>query len=87
MSSTILALVQGLGNVASSAGGGHNILPLGLLVIGVIMGPVVILFTAALVGKPRQPKITTIFFAFITMMVVVFIGAVYGLSFMLGLFY
>ena len=46
-----------------------------------------ILFVAALVGNPRQPKITTVFFGFVAIMVFVFIGAVFGLSALLGLLY
>ena len=87
MSSTILGLVQAMMNVASSNGGHPAPIPLGYLVIGIIMAPVVILITAALVGKPRQPKITMIFFGFIAMMIAVFIGAVFGLSALLGIFY
>ncbi len=87
MSATILGLVQGMMNVSSSTGGHPAPLPLGYLVIGIIMAPVLILIIAALVGKPRQPKITTVFFGFIVMMIVVFIGAVFGLSALLGIFY
>ncbi len=87
MSSIILGLTQALMNVASSTDGHPAPLPLGYLVIGIIMAPVFILIIAALVGKPRQPKITTVFFAFIAMMIVVFIGAVFGLSALLGIFY
>ena len=87
MSATILGLVQAMMNVASSTGGHQTPLPLGYLVVGIIMAPVVILIIATLVGKPRQPKITTVFFAFIAMMIMVFIGAVFGLSALLGIFY
>ena len=87
MSATLLGLVQAMMNVASSTGRRVAPLPLGYLVVGIIMAPVVILIIATLVGKPRQPKITTVFFAFIAMMIVVFIGAVFGLSALLGIFY
>ena len=87
MSATIIGLVQAMMNVVSSTGGRVAPLPLGYLVVGIIMAPVVILIIATLVGKPRQPKITTVFFAFIAMMIVVFIGAVFGLSALLGIFY
>lgn len=87
MSATILGLVQALMNVASSAVGHSAPLPLGYLVIGIIEAPVLILIIATLVGKPRQPKITTVFFGFIAMMIMVFIGAVFGLSALLGIFY
>ena len=46
-----------------------------------------ILFIAALVGKPHQPKITMVFFGLVAMMIAVFIGAVFGLSALLGIFY
>ncbi len=87
MSATILGLVQAMMNVASSTGGHPAPLPLGYLVVGIIWAPAVVLFIAALVGKPRQTKITTVFFGFVAMMVIVFIGAVYGLSALLGIFY
>jgi len=87
MSSAILGLVQAVMNVASSEGGHVAPLPLGYLVVGIIWAPALILFIAALVGKPRQAKITTVFFGFVVMMVVVFIAAVFGLSVLLGIFY
>ena len=87
MSSIILSLTQALMNVASSETGHSDPIPLGYFVIGIIWAPAVILFIAALVGKPRQPKITSVFFGFIALMIVVFIGSVYGLSALLGLFY
>ncbi len=87
MSSAILGLAQALMNVASSDGGHVAPLPLGYLVIGIIWAPALVLFIAALVGKPRQTKITTVFFGFVFMMVIVFIGAVFGLSALLGIFY
>jgi len=87
MASAILGLVQAVMNVASSEGGHVAPLPLGYLVVGIIWAPALILFIAALVGKPRQAKITTVFFGFVAMMVVVFIAAVFGLSVLLGIFY
>ena len=87
MSATILGLVQALMNAVSSVVGHSAPLPLGYLVIGIIEAPVLILIIATLVGKPRQPKITTVFFGFIAMMIVIFIGAVFGLSALLGIFY
>lgn len=87
MSATILGLVQAVMNVASSDSGHVAPIPLGTLVVGIIWAPALILFIAALVGKPRQAKITTVFFGFVAMMVVVFIAAVFGLSALLGIFY
>ena len=87
MSEIILSLVQALLNVAASEGGHNAPLPLGYVVVGIIWAPALILFIAALAGKPRQPKITMVFFGFVALMVMVFIGAVYGLSALLGIFY
>ena len=87
MSATILGLVQSMMNVASNTGGHVAPLPLGHLVVGIIMAPVVILIVATLVGKPRQPKITTVFFAFIDTTIVLDMDAVFGLSALLGIFY
>ena len=87
MSQILHGLVQVLMNVASSDSGHSGPLPLGYLVVGIIWAPALVLFIAALVGKPRGKKITTVFFGFVFMMVVVFIGAVYGLSALLGIFY
>ncbi|MBT6604379.1 hypothetical protein HOB36_04740 [Candidatus Bathyarchaeota archaeon] len=87
MSSVILGLAQVLMDVASSEGGHVAPLPLGYLVVGIIWAPAIVLFIAALVGKPRQAKITTVFFGFVAIMVIVFIGAVFGLSALLGIFY
>ena len=87
MSSIMLRLVQVLQNVASSEAGHTGPIPLGYLVIGIIWAPALILFIAALVGKPRQSKITAVFFGFVVMMASIFLGAVYGLSALLGIFY
>ena len=87
MSPLLFSLIQVLMNVASRDEGHSGPLPLGYLVIGIIWAPALILFIAALVGKPRQPKITLVFFGFVVMMAVIFIGAVYGLSSLLGIFY
>jgi hypothetical protein len=56
-------------------------------VVGIIEAPVLILLLATILGKPRQPKITGVFLGFIAMMVIIFIGAVFGLSYLLGIFY
>ena len=61
--------------------------PLGLIVVGIIELPVLILFLAALLGKPRSTKITSLFVAWVFMMFGVFVGAVYVLSYVLGVFY
>ena len=78
------ALLQ-IASTATDHGTGS--LPLGYIVVGIIEAPVIILLLATLLGKPRQPKITGVFIGFIAMMVVLFIGAVFGLSYLLGIFY
>ena len=61
MSQILLGLVQALMNVASSDSGHQGPLPLGYLVIGIIWAPALVLFIAALVGKPRGKKIKTVY--------------------------
>ena len=80
--SRLLALLM---NVASSPSQANGLL-LGHVVLIVIFSPVVILLLAALLGKPRSIKVTGLFLAWLTLIFCVFIGAVYGLSFITGLF-
>ena len=88
MSQILIQLAQAMLNVASEATGhGSGPLPLGYIVVGIIEAPVLILLLATFLGKPRQPKITSVFVGFIAMMVLVFLGAVFGLSRLLGIFY
>ena len=87
MNPIILGLAQALLNIAQEGVVRESQLPLGYLVVGIIETPVVILLLATMLGKPRQPKITGIFVSFIGMMVILFISAVFGLSYLLGLFY
>lgn len=61
--------------------------PLGLIVVGIIELPVLILFLAALLGKPRSTKITSLFVGWVFLMFGAFVGAVYLLSYVLGVFY
>jgi hypothetical protein len=61
--------------------------PLGLIVVGIIELPVLILFLAALLGKPRSTKITSLFVGWLFLMFGAFVGAVYFLSYVLGVFY
>lgn len=72
---------------AHESGLGTRPLPLGYLVVGIILTPVLILILATLLGKPRQPRITSVFLGFMALMALVFIGAVFGLSYLLGIFY
>ena len=88
MNQVLTLLAQSLIKIASEANGhGSGKLPLGLIVVGIIEAPVLILLLATLIGRPRQPKITGVFIGFVSIMVIVFIGAVFGLSYLLGLFY
>ena len=81
-------LSQILLNIASEAANhGNKSIPFGYIVVGIIQGPVLILLLATFFGKPRQPKITGVFVGFIALMVIVFVGAVFGLSYLLGLFF
>ena len=88
MNQAIILLAQALLNVAAEASE-HRTgpLPLGYIVVGIIEAPVVILLLATFLGKPRQPKITGVFISFIAMMMILFISAVFGLSYLLGTFY
>ena len=61
-------------------------MPLGLIVLIVIISPVVVLLLATLLGKPRSMKVTGLFLAWLALVFGVFVGAVYGLSFITGLF-
>jgi multisubunit Na+/H+ antiporter MnhE subunit len=88
MNQAITLLAQALLNVAAEATGhGTGPLPLGYIVVGIIQAPVIILLLATFLGKPRQPRITGVFIGFIAMMVIVFISTVFGLSYLLSIFY
>ena len=87
MNQMIIGLAQALFNIAQEGAVRESQLPLGYLVVGIIEAPVLILLLATLLGKPRQPKITGVFISFIGMMVIMFIGAVFVLSYILGIFY
>lgn len=87
MNPLIIGLAQALLNIAQEGAVRESQLPLGYLVVGIIETPVLILLLATLLGKPRQPKITGVFLSFIGMMVILFISAVFGLSYLLGIFY
>lgn len=87
MNPIIIDLAQALLNIAQQGAVRESQLPLGYIVVGIIETPVVILLLATFLGKPRQYKITGVFVSFIAMMVVLFIGAVFTLSFILGTFF
>lgn len=84
--SELLSLMAGLiGNLV----GAHqnNGIPLGYIVLIVVESPVLILLLATLLGKPRKIKVSMLFIAWLAMVFVVFIVAVYALSFITGRFY
>lgn len=88
MGQALVLLAQALLNIAAEATGlGTGPLPLGYIVVGIIQTPVIILLLATFLGKPRQPKITGVFIGFIAMMVIIFISTVFGLSYLLSIFY
>jgi len=71
--------------VASSAARASR-MPLGQIVLVVILSPVIILLLATLLGRPRSMKVTGLFLAWLALVFSVFVGAVYALSFITGLF-
>ena len=83
--SELLSLMVGLlGSIVSA----HetNGIPLGYVVVLVIELPVVVLLLATLLGKPRKMKVTGLFLTWLGMVFTIFIGAVYVLSYVTGLF-
>lgn len=78
----LLALLTYVASSPSQANG----LQLGQIVLLVIMLPVIILLLATTLGKPRSMKVTGLFLAWLALVFSVFIGAVYALSFITGLF-
>ena len=80
--SRLLALLMYVASSQSQTSG----MPLGHVVLIVILSPVVILLLATLLGKPRSMKVTSLFLAWLALIFAVFVGAVYGLSFITSLF-
>ena len=80
--SRLLALLTYVASSQSQANG----MSLGQVVLIVIMSPVIVLLLATFLGKPRSMKVTGLFLAWLALVFCVFIGAVYALSFITGLF-
>jgi hypothetical protein len=80
--SRLLALLTYVASSPSRGGG----ISLGQIVLIVIISPVVILLLATILGKPRSMKVTGLFLTWLALVFCVFVGAVYGLSFITGLF-
>ena len=66
---------------------GQNGTPLGIIVLIIIESPVIVLLLAALLGRPRRTRVTQLFLGWLLLVFLVFIGAVYGLSYITHLFY
>ncbi len=71
----------------SSSTQGQNGMPLGIVVLIIIESPVIVLLLAALLGRPRRTRVTVLFLSWLLLIFIVFIGAVYGLSYITHLFY
>jgi hypothetical protein len=71
----------------SSSTQGQNGMPLGIVVLIIIESPVIVLLLAALLGHPRRTRVTQLFLGWLLLIFLVFIGAVYGLSYITHLFY
>jgi hypothetical protein len=66
---------------------GQSGTPLGVIVLIIIESPVIVLLLAALLGRPRRTRVTQLFLGWLLLIFLVFIGAVYGLSYITHLFY
>jgi len=80
--SRLLALLTYVASGPSRSSG----MSLGLIVLIVIISPVIVLLLATLLGEPRSMKVTGLFLAWLALVFSVFVGAVYALSFITGLF-
>jgi hypothetical protein len=70
-----------------SSAKGQNGTPLGIIVLIVIESPVIVLLLAALLGRPRRMRVTQLFLGWLLLIFLVFIGAVFALSYITHLFY
>jgi hypothetical protein len=59
----------------------------GLVVIAILVIPLLILISSAILVKPRNLKVTGVFLALLVLLFGGFIGGVYVLSKLLGLFF
>jgi hypothetical protein len=85
MSSTLLlGLAAWVAQNLTPSPGTSNI---GYLIIAIILSPAVILILAALLGKPREPRIVVIFLVLLFGMYAVFITVTYLLGLVTGIFF
>jgi hypothetical protein len=61
--------------------------PLGVVVLIIIESPVIVLLLAALLGRPRTLRVTQLFIGWLLLVFIVFLGAVYALSYVTHFFY
>jgi len=66
---------------------GQNGTPLGIIVLIIIESPVIVLLLAALLGRPRKMRVTQLFLGWLLLVFIVFLGAVFALSYITHLFY
>ena len=86
MSSTANGMALLLGR-ASAVVTGQDGLTMGLIILLVIEAPVVILILASFLGRPRRLKVTGLFLGWLFLMFGVFLGAIYFIGLVLGLFF
>ena len=65
----------------------QNGLSMGLIILPIIEMPVLILILASVTGRPRRLKVTGLFLGWLFLMFAVFLGAIYVLGLILGLFF
>jgi hypothetical protein len=61
--------------------------PLGVVVLIVIESPVIVLLLATVLGRPRSLRVTQLFIGWLLLVFIVFLGAVYVLSYVTHFFY
>ncbi len=80
------ALIQLLSSAFQTATS-QNGLSMGLIILAIIEMPVVILILASVIGRPRRLKVTGLFLGWLLLMFGIFVGAIYVLGFIFGLFF
>jgi hypothetical protein len=65
----------------------QNGLSMGLIILAIIEMPVVILILASVISRPRRLKVTGLFLGWLLLVFAIFVGAIYVISFIFGLFF
>ncbi len=81
---TLVNLAVSVAQNLTPAPGMSNI---GYLIISIIISPAIILILAALLGKPREPRIVAIFLLLVFGMYAVFIAVTYLLGLVTSIFF